>query len=112
MTSPNARPVSEPGRVRPYAMTGGRTRPTHDDLAIETLVSTISTAEQTPKLTVEQRSIGALCHELLPIAEPRRSRQQSLTASGCSSREGGLELGPQAGGEDIAAAADQQGHLV
>jgi hypothetical protein len=35
-----------------------------------------------------------------------------LTASGCLSREGGLELGPQAGGEDIAAAADQQGHLV
>src|SRR5215204_1745016 len=69
MTSPNARPVSEPGRVRPYAMTGGRTRPTHDDLAIETLVSTISTGEQTPKLTVEQRAIGALCHELLSIAE-------------------------------------------
>ena len=40
-------------------MTGGRTRPTHDDLEIETLVSTISTAEQTPKLTVEQRAIGA-----------------------------------------------------
>jgi hypothetical protein len=69
MTSPNARPVSEPGRVRPYAMTGGRTRPTHEDLAIETLVSTISTGEQTPKLTVEQRAIGALCHELLSIAE-------------------------------------------
>jgi hypothetical protein len=50
-------------------MTGGRTRPTHDDLEIETLISTISTGEQTPKLTVEQRAIGALCHELLSIAE-------------------------------------------
>jgi hypothetical protein len=69
MTSPNARPAPEPQRVRPYAMTGGRTRPTHDDLEIETLVSTISTGEQTPKLTVEERAIGALCHELLSIAE-------------------------------------------
>ena len=48
MTSPNARPAPEPQRVRPYAMTGGRTRPTHDDLEIETLVSTTSTGEQTP----------------------------------------------------------------
>ena len=69
MTSPNARPAPEPRRVRPYAMTGGRTRPTPDDLEIETLVSTISAAEQTPKLTVEQRAIGTLCHELLSIAE-------------------------------------------
>jgi hypothetical protein len=28
-------------------MTGGRTRPTHDDLEIETLVSTTSVGEQT-----------------------------------------------------------------
>ena len=69
MTSPNARPAPEPGRVRLYAMTGGRTRPTHDDLAIEALVSTISTGEQTPKLTVEQRAIAALCHDILSIAE-------------------------------------------
>ena len=40
MTSPNTRPAPEPQRVRPYAMTGGRTRPTHDDLEIEALVST------------------------------------------------------------------------
>jgi uncharacterized protein DUF742 len=50
-------------------MTGGRTRPTHDDLEIETLVSTTSVGEQTPKLTVEQRAIAALCHEILSIAE-------------------------------------------
>ena len=56
-------------RVRPYAMTGGRTRPTHDTLAIETLVSTTSSLELTPKLTVEQRAIAALCHDILSIAE-------------------------------------------
>jgi hypothetical protein len=56
-------------RVRPYAMTGGRTRPSHDTLEIEALVSTTSIGEQTPKLTVEQRAIAALCHDLLSIAE-------------------------------------------
>jgi hypothetical protein len=50
-------------------MTGGRTRPTHDGLEIETLVSTTSVGEQTPKLTVEQRAIAALCHDILSIAE-------------------------------------------
>jgi Protein of unknown function (DUF742) len=69
MMSPDDQPVPEPRRVRPYAMTGGRTRPTHDDLEIETLVSTTSIAEQTPKLTVEQRAIAALCHDILSIAE-------------------------------------------
>ena len=69
MTSSADRPVPDPRRVRPYAMTGGRTRPTHDGLKIETLVSTTSTREQTPKLTVEQRAIAVLCHDLLSIAE-------------------------------------------
>ena len=68
MTSPDHR-AADPQRVRPYAMTGGRTRPTHDDLAIETLVSTTSVGELTPKLTVEQRTIAVLCHDLLSIAE-------------------------------------------
>ena len=69
MTSAADQPVPDPRRVRPYAMTGGRTRPTHDDLEIETLVSTTSVGEQTPKLTGEQRAIAALCHEILSIAE-------------------------------------------
>jgi Protein of unknown function (DUF742) len=50
-------------------MTGGRTRPTHDALAIETLVSTTSSVDPMPKLTVEQRAIAVLCHDLLSIAE-------------------------------------------
>jgi uncharacterized protein DUF742 len=68
MTSTDDQPAPDPRRVRPYAMTGGRTRPTHHGLAIETLVST-SSVELTPKLTVEQRAIAVLCHDLLSIAE-------------------------------------------
>jgi hypothetical protein len=64
MTSADQEPRLDHPRVRPYAMTGGRTRPTHDDL-----VSTTSVREPTPKLTVEQRAIAALCHDLLSIAE-------------------------------------------
>ena len=69
MTSSADQPVPDPRRVRPYAMTGGRTRPTHDALAIETLVSTTSSVDLTSKLTVEQRAIAVLCHDLLSIAE-------------------------------------------
>jgi Protein of unknown function (DUF742) len=47
MTSAADQPLSDPRRVRPYAMTGGRTRPSHGDLEIETLVSTTSVGEQT-----------------------------------------------------------------
>jgi hypothetical protein len=50
-------------------MTGGRTRPAHTDLEIEALVSTTSLGERTPKLTVEQRAIAALCRDILSIAE-------------------------------------------
>ena len=69
MTSPADQPAPDPRRVRPYAMTGGRTRPMHDALEMETLVSTTSVGEQTPKLTVEQRAIAVLCHDILSIAE-------------------------------------------
>ena len=69
MTIPGEQPAPGRRRVRPYAMTGGRTRPTHDDLEIEALVSTTSVGQPTPKLTVEQRAIAALCHDLLSIAE-------------------------------------------
>jgi hypothetical protein len=69
MTSTGEEPGLDRRRVRPYAMTGGRTRPTHHDLEIEALVSTTSVGAPTPKLTVEQRAIAALCHDLLSIAE-------------------------------------------
>jgi hypothetical protein len=69
MTSAADQPGPDPRRVRPYAMTGGRTRPTYDALEIETLVSTTSSVDLTPKLTVEQRAIAALCYEIQSIAE-------------------------------------------
>jgi Protein of unknown function (DUF742) len=60
----------EPGRlVRPYYMTGGRARPTQDDLEIEALVSTTAQGDRSPQLTVEQRAIIALCRDLLSVAE-------------------------------------------
>jgi hypothetical protein len=78
MTSSDDQSAPDPQRVRPYAMTGGRTRPTRDALEIETLVSTTSVGEQTPKLTVEQRAIAVLCHDLLSIAEVSAKLQLPL----------------------------------
>jgi hypothetical protein len=69
VTTPDEQPGPDRRRVRPYAMTGGRTRPTHDDLEIEALISTTSVGERTPTLTVEQRAIAVLCHDILSIAE-------------------------------------------
>src|SRR5215204_5715935 len=55
----------EPGRlVRPYAMTGGRTRPADDDLELETLVSTTSLGETSLTLSLERRSIALLCRDM------------------------------------------------
>jgi Protein of unknown function (DUF742) len=54
--------------VRPYALTGGRTRPTHGDLELETLVSTTAFGQSFP-LRGERREIAALCRDLLSIAE-------------------------------------------
>ena len=70
MTTPDEQ-SAVPGRrrVRPYAMTRGRTRPVYADLEIEALVSTTSQGERMPKLTVEQRAIAGLCRDILSIAE-------------------------------------------
>ena len=78
MTSSDDQPAPDWRRVRPYALTGGRTRPTHDTLEIEALVSTTSVREQAPKLTVEQRAIAVLCHDLLSIAEVSAKLQLPL----------------------------------
>jgi Protein of unknown function (DUF742) len=62
----------DPGPVvRPYAMTGGRTRSIRDEeLELETLVSTTAEGEmQAPSLDLEQRSIALLCRDLLSVAE-------------------------------------------
>ena len=74
----------EPGRlVRPYAMTGGRTRPADDDLELETLVSTTSLGETSLTLSLERRSIALLCGDILSIAEisARLDRPSASSAS-------------------------------
>jgi hypothetical protein len=60
-----------PGQVRPYAMTGGRTRPARADLAIEALVSTTSLGRRVARdrLGLEWRPIALLCEELVSVAE-------------------------------------------
>ena len=56
-------------RVRPYAMTGGRTQAGRADLELEALVATTVAEGQVPRMTVEQRAIAALCRDLLSVAE-------------------------------------------
>jgi hypothetical protein len=57
--------------VRPYAVTGGRTRSSHDaELELEALVSTTSRGEASVgTLALERRSIAVLCRDLLSVAE-------------------------------------------
>jgi hypothetical protein len=54
---------------RPYTVTGGRTRPAHDDLELETLVQTVTGTDALAELGREQRSIAALCREVVSVAE-------------------------------------------
>jgi Protein of unknown function (DUF742) len=55
---------------RPYTVTGGRTRPANDDLELETLVQTVvGTGDRLVRLGREQRSIAALCGEVMSVAE-------------------------------------------
>lgn len=56
--------------VRPYALTGGRTRSRGTNLPLETLItSTDAGREATGKLSPEQRQIVLLCSQPLSIAE-------------------------------------------
>jgi hypothetical protein len=55
---------------RPYTVTGGRTRPAHDDLELETLVQTVTGIdEQVAGLGREQRAVAALCREVVSVGE-------------------------------------------
>jgi Protein of unknown function (DUF742) len=72
---PSPRPAPEPTAassdhplVRPYAMTGGRTRPRYQ-LAIEALVSTTADPSQLRGLLPEHERICHLCLEIKSIAE-------------------------------------------
>jgi hypothetical protein len=66
------------GPVRPYVITGGRSRPTRAELAVESLVSALPGRSELPDspelpehalLNREHRRILGLCHSLLSIAE-------------------------------------------
>jgi hypothetical protein len=60
----------DPSRVRPYAVTGGRTRPARTDLPIETLVAvTPAGAAAAPALVLERRLIALRCQEPVSVAE-------------------------------------------
>jgi hypothetical protein len=57
-------------RIRPYAMTAGRTMPVRSDLEVEALVSTSRQGTlEAAWLALEQRSIVDLCQETQSIAE-------------------------------------------
>ncbi|MGW6913241.1 DUF742 domain-containing protein [Kitasatospora sp. NPDC054939] len=60
------------GPVRPYVITGGRSRPTRAALAVESLVSALPDAPPLPEdalLNREHQRILDLCRSLLSIAE-------------------------------------------
>jgi hypothetical protein len=66
-------PVQEPEAdeeplIRPYAMTGGRTRPRYQ-LAIEALVSTTAAPERIGSLLPEHQRICGLCRDIKSVAE-------------------------------------------
>jgi hypothetical protein len=54
--------------VRPFIVTGGRTRPTDERLRVETLVTALPSALSAP-LSFERRHIVELCQRPLSIAE-------------------------------------------
>lgn len=67
-SSASRRPPTPTGLVRPYAMTGGRTRPRYQ-LAIEALVSTTADPERLRGQLPEHQRICLLCREIKSIAE-------------------------------------------
>ncbi|HEY1968454.1 MAG TPA: DUF742 domain-containing protein [Pseudonocardia sp.] len=59
---------TEAARVRPFVVTGGRTRPLHDGLRIESLVLATAKASTVP-LRFEQRQLVELAHHAVSLAE-------------------------------------------
>lgn len=74
MRTPDAdgsQPSGGPSRLlRAYAVTGGRTRPRHADLEMESLVATTGLGESAVRtLSMERRAIAHVCRQVLSIAE-------------------------------------------
>ncbi len=56
-------------RLRPYALTGGRTRPV-SDLPLETLIRTTPQGQSAvPRLVLEHKAIATMCVSPLSVAE-------------------------------------------
>ncbi len=56
--------------VRPYVITGGRTRPTRNTIRPETLLIAADSGEQLPvSATTEQRALLQMCRRLLSLVE-------------------------------------------
>lgn len=56
-------------RVRPYAITGGRTR-SNTDIPLETIIVTTKEGDAAKgRLTMERAKIVEMCHEPLSVAE-------------------------------------------
>jgi hypothetical protein len=69
MSDPSRDVVDRALRVRPYALTGGRTR-SSSELPIETIVRTSAYGfAQQPRLTLERKRIVMLCVAPISIAE-------------------------------------------
>ncbi|MFE7622680.1 DUF742 domain-containing protein [Streptomyces sp. NPDC057509] len=66
--APEPAPVAHNPLVRPYAMTGGRTRPRYQ-LAIEALVSTTADPSRLQGQLPEHQRICRLCFEIKSVAE-------------------------------------------
>jgi hypothetical protein len=66
--TPEPEPQDEEPLIRPYAMTGGRTRPRYQ-LAIEALVSTTAAPDRIGTLLPEHQRICGLCMEIKSVAE-------------------------------------------
>jgi hypothetical protein len=54
--------------IRPFLLTGGRTRPAREDLRVETLVQS-TPGVNTTRLRFEARQIVELCHRPTSVAE-------------------------------------------
>jgi hypothetical protein len=65
---PPSAPLADDQLVRPFLMTGGRTRPIHDGLRIETLISAPPAALFAP-LRFELRRIVEFCQTPQSVAE-------------------------------------------
>jgi len=67
MTSPRGR--NHGLVVRPYILTGGRTEPSHRELALETVVTTVSGTDAARMLDHEEAAIVRLCEAYQSVAE-------------------------------------------